>query len=70
MKDTNMVSYTSLRLKTVDELYNILPINGHARLMVDRTGRYYPDRDKERVGNRLVMSVEEYTEDYLYVRTY
>lgn len=62
--------YNKLLYKTIDQIYNMLPINGHTKLFCDVCGKYYPDRDKEKFGDLFAISVFDFTDEYLYVATY
>lgn len=61
--------YPDLFYKTVDDIYNMLPIDGHTRLFVDISGKYYPDRDKKSIGQCFVRSAFDFTESYIYITT-
>lgn len=59
--------YDYLLYKTFQEIYDMLPIDGHTALFTSCTGIYYPDRDKKKYGTRLATTVASFTEKYLYV---
>ena len=61
--------YDNLRYKTIDQIYKLLPINGRTKLFVDLCGKYYPERDKERIGHIFAETVADFTDQYLYIGT-
>ena len=61
--------YKELTYKTVNQIYDMLPIEGHTQLFIDISGKYYPERDSKKIGQYFVKSAFDFTENYIYITT-
>lgn len=56
--------------KTLQQVYECLPIGDYTRLLVDETGFYNPTVHKERFGDKFVQNYCPWDEHTLYVEVH
>lgn len=65
----NLELYAHLEGLTVQQVYDLLPINGYDRIMVDVVGLYKPVVH-DKIANKKVLSTAQWDERILYVSVY